>query len=97
MGFSVVFGLFSGSYFALLSPITAHLVGMEKFPSTLSIILFTNTATAFGTNIASAIESSANAQPFFSYKMFTGVVYFVSAIFLLALKLRINRNPFSKV
>ncbi|KAI8884103.1 MFS general substrate transporter [Backusella circina FSU 941] len=97
MGFSIVFGLFSGSYFALLSPITAHLVGMEKFPSTLSIILFTNTATAFGTNIASAIESSVHAEPFLSYKIFTGAVYFVATIFLLVLKLRINRSPFAKV
>lgn len=97
MGFSVVFGIFSGSFFALISPITAHLVGMEKFPSTLSLVLLSNAIPVFGSNIASAIEARVNTEPYFSYKMFAGVAYFLAAAVLLALKLRMNRNFFAKV
>ncbi|CAO3647405.1 unnamed protein product [Mucor hiemalis] len=97
MGFSVVFGLTSGSYFALISPITASLLGMERFPSGLSIILFSNVISVFGPNIASAIEAGVNSPPYFSYKMFAGVAYLIASVLLLVLKLRLNRNIFAKV
>ncbi|KAI8977306.1 major facilitator superfamily domain-containing protein [Mycotypha africana] len=97
MGFSVVFGLTSGSFFAMISPITAHLLGMEKFPSGLSLLLFSNVVPVFGPNIASAVEAGVSSAPFFSYKMFAGIAYVLSAIFLFVLKLRINRHPFAKV
>ncbi|KAI7903125.1 major facilitator superfamily domain-containing protein [Cokeromyces recurvatus] len=97
MGFSTVFGLTSGSFFALLSPITAYLLGMEQFPSGLSLLLLTNAIPVFGPNIASAIEASVNSSPFFSYKMFAGVAYLLSTILLVFLKLKFNRNIFAKV
>lgn len=97
MAFSTVFGLTSGSYFAVISPITASLLGMEQFPSGLSMLLFSNVISVFGPNIASAIESGVSSPPFFSYKMFAGVSYLVAAVILLILKLRLNRNFFTKV
>ncbi|KAI9480577.1 MAG: major facilitator superfamily domain-containing protein [Benjaminiella poitrasii] len=97
MGFSVVFGLTSGSFFALISPITAYLLGMELFPSGLSLLLLTNVIPVFGPNIASAIEASVNSKPYFSYKMFAGVAYLLSALLLALLKLKYNRNIFAKV
>ncbi|KAI8875262.1 hypothetical protein K501DRAFT_280542, partial [Backusella circina FSU 941] len=97
MGFSVVFGFCSGSYFALISPITTHLVGLDKFLSTVSIIRFTNIIPLFGANIASAIEGSLSSEPYFSYKMFAGVANLVATIILLVFKLRVNRNFFAKI
>jgi MFS family permease len=97
MAFSCVFGLTSGSFFALLSPITAYLLGMEQFPSGLSLLLFSNIIPIFGPNIASAIETGVNSTPFFSYKMFAGVSYLVAASILIFLKLKIGRNVFAKV
>jgi hypothetical protein len=97
MGFSAVFGFCSGSYFALISPITTHLVGLDKFLSTVSIIRFTNVIPLFGANIASAIEGSLNSEPYFSYKMFAGVANLVATIILLVFKLRVNRNFFAKI
>lgn len=97
MAFSCVFGLTSGSFFALLSPITAYLLGMDQFPSGLSLLLFSNIIPIFGPNIASAIETSVNSTPFFSYKMFAGVSYLVAAVILVFLKLKIDRNVFAKV
>lgn len=97
MAFSVVFGLTSGSFFALISPITAYLLGMESFPSGLSLLLFSNVVSVFGPNIASAVEAGVNSAPFFSYKMFAGVAYLLSAVILVILKLRLDRNFFAKV
>jgi MFS family permease len=95
MAFSVVFGFTSGSYFALMSPISATILPMDRFHSGLSLILFTNAFPVFGSNIASAIQSGVNAAPFISYKMFTGVVYVIGALILIVLKLRLNKNFFA--
>jgi hypothetical protein len=97
MAFAIVFGLTSGSYYMMLSSIPAYLVGLKKLPSALSILLVSNVISEFGTNIASAIDSNVSTPPFFTYKMFTGVVYLVSAFFLMALKLRIDKRLFAKV
>ncbi|KAI8079712.1 major facilitator superfamily domain-containing protein [Gilbertella persicaria] len=97
MAFSAVFGLSCGSYFALMSPISASLLGMEKFPSGLSLLLLFNSITVFGSNISSAIEAATTASPYFSYKMFAGLSYLIGGFILLIVKFRINRNPFVKV
>ncbi|KAG0164234.1 hypothetical protein DFQ30_010249 [Apophysomyces sp. BC1015] len=98
MAFSVVFGLFCGSYYALLSPIVATILGMEKFPSGLSLILITNVFSVFGPSISGGIEArTAAVQPYLAYKMFTGAAYLVGAIFLILLKFRMNKNPFAKI
>ncbi|KAG0780579.1 hypothetical protein G6F22_009537 [Rhizopus arrhizus] len=97
MAFSAVFGLTSGAYFAQISPVTASILGMEKFPSGLSLLLLTNVVPVFGPNIAGAIESGVNSTPYFSYKMFTGVAYLVGAVFILILRLRLSRDIFAKV
>ncbi|KAI9484010.1 MAG: major facilitator superfamily domain-containing protein [Benjaminiella poitrasii] len=97
MAFSVVFGFACGSYFALMSPISASILGMEKFPSGLSLLLLFNMIPVFGANIASAIESGAHSRPFLSYKLFSGVAFLVGTIILIVLKLRLNKNPFAKV
>ncbi|SAM04822.1 hypothetical protein [Absidia glauca] len=96
LAYSVIFGIFCGSYFALLSPITAQLLGFERFPTGLSVMLISNVVSVFGPNIASAIETSVGAEPYFSYKIFSGVAYLVGCIFLFILKIRLNRNPFAK-
>ncbi|KAI9029021.1 major facilitator superfamily domain-containing protein [Phycomyces nitens] len=97
MAYAVVFGLFCGSYFALLSPITATILGPEKFRSGLSLLFIFNIISIFGPNIASAIEENVNAEPLFTYKMFSGVCYISGAIVLFILKIRMNRNIFAKV
>ncbi|KAI8982422.1 major facilitator superfamily domain-containing protein, partial [Mycotypha africana] len=101
VGFMVVFGFACGSFFPLMSPITASILGMERFPSGIALVIGTNMFAMFGTNIASAIETSpliaSTSPPFFSYKIFTGVTYLVATIALLWLKLRVNRNPCSKL
>ncbi|CAO3631942.1 unnamed protein product [Cunninghamella blakesleeana] len=97
MAYSAVFGIFCGSYFALLSPITAHLLGFERFPTGLSIMLISNVVSVFGPNIASAIENGVDSPPYFSYKMFAGTAYILGALILFILKVRLDRNVLAKV
>ncbi|KAI8890521.1 MFS general substrate transporter [Backusella circina FSU 941] len=97
MAFAAIFGLSCGSYFALMSPISAHILGMEKFPSGLSLLLMSNIIPVFGSNIASAIEAGVSSTPFLSYKMFAGTAYLAGFLILFGLKLKLNRNPFAKI
>ncbi|KAG2220100.1 hypothetical protein INT45_005861 [Circinella minor] len=97
MAYSAVFGCFSGSYFSLVSPITLNILGSDRFPSGLSIVLITNIVSVFGPNIASAIDGGVGAQPYLAYKMFAGVSYIVAAFVMIWLKLSLNHKVFAKV
>jgi MFS family permease len=97
LGFSFVFGLFCGSYFSLLSPITALILGKERFPTGLSLLLIFNIIGVFGPNIASAIETSLllrypDYPPFLFYKLFAGACYVLATLVYLILRLRINKD-----
>ncbi|CAO3591173.1 unnamed protein product [Absidia cylindrospora] len=85
IGFSFVFGLFCGSYFSLLSPITLQIIGKDKFPTGLSLLLIFNIIGVFGPNIASAIETrlleTQHYQPYLSYKLFAGACYLLACCF----------------
>ncbi|KAF7730847.1 hypothetical protein EC973_001365 [Apophysomyces ossiformis] len=97
MAYAVVFGLFCGSYFALLSPITATILEMERFPTGLSLLLMFNVISVFGPSIASGIQSSLATEPFFVYKMFAGVTYLIGGAILLVLKIRMTKNLFGRI
>ncbi|KAG0198595.1 hypothetical protein BGX28_007966 [Mortierella sp. GBA30] len=43
MGFSVMYGFFSGAFFTMVASITANIVGLENLGSGLTIIFLTNT------------------------------------------------------
>ncbi|KAI8053168.1 major facilitator superfamily domain-containing protein [Gilbertella persicaria] len=88
IGYSVLFGLFCGSYFAMMTPIAASILTPEQYRTGVSTLLLFNVIAVFGITIASAIETNANAEPYFSYKMFTGVVYLMGGIILVALKIK---------
>ncbi|KAI8147417.1 major facilitator superfamily domain-containing protein [Fennellomyces sp. T-0311] len=97
MAFAAVFGLVCSSYVALLSPITATILGIDRFPTGLSILLLSNMVSVFGPSIASAIESRIDAEPYLTYKVFTGVTYIVGGFILIALKLRMTRSLTAKI
>lgn len=96
MGYAIVFGFACGSYSTLMSPISAEILGMEKFPSGMSFLIMSNAIPVFGSNIASAIQSSV-ATPFLTYKMFTGVSFLVGAIILMILRFRLTKRLFVKI
>ncbi|KAI8394330.1 major facilitator superfamily domain-containing protein [Radiomyces spectabilis] len=97
VAFSVILGFFAGTYFSLLSPVTLSILGMEMFPSGLSLLLVFNVASVFGPSIASAIEGAVDSEPFLSYKLFTGISFILGGVVLIILKLRLNKNIFAKI
>ncbi|KAI8143758.1 major facilitator superfamily domain-containing protein [Fennellomyces sp. T-0311] len=97
MAFAVVFGLVCSSYFALMSPITATIVGIDLFPTGLSVLLLTNMIPVFGPTIASAVETRVDSEPYFSYKIFTGITFLLGGLILLFLKLKMTKSILSKI
>lgn len=97
MTFSVVFGLGSGAYFALMSPITANIVGMENLQTGVAMLVCLNSVSMFGPTVSTAIESNIDVQPFLTFKMFSGFAYLAGSLLLIVLKLRADRRMFAKV
>ncbi|KAI7877408.1 MFS general substrate transporter [Lichtheimia hyalospora FSU 10163] len=97
MAYAVVFGLFGGSFFALCSPITVLVVGVEKYPYAFSLLMVSITPGLFGSPIASAIERVSSIEPFLTYKIFTGIMAFFCTLLLVILRFRISRKFLAKV
>ncbi|KAI8143757.1 major facilitator superfamily domain-containing protein [Fennellomyces sp. T-0311] len=97
MAFAIVYGFFGTSYYALMSPITATIVGIEKFPTALSVMMLSNCISIIGPNIASAIENSVASEPYFSYKMFVGACFGLGGLLLLGLKIKMTGKIFSRI
>ncbi|KAI7849246.1 major facilitator superfamily domain-containing protein, partial [Circinella umbellata] len=97
MAFAVVFGLVCSSYVALLSPITATILGIERFPTGLSILLLSNMISVFSPTIVSAIEIRVSSEPYLVYKLSCGVFYIVGGLFLILLKFRMTHSLLVKI
>ncbi|CDS13267.1 hypothetical protein LRAMOSA05445 [Lichtheimia ramosa] len=98
MAFAVVFGLVCSIYFSSMSTITATIVGIDRFPTGLSVLLMTNMVPVWGPSIASAVEARLyNTEPYFSYKMFTGVTFLLGGIILFALKIKMTKSLMSRI
>ncbi|KAI8331708.1 major facilitator superfamily domain-containing protein [Chlamydoabsidia padenii] len=96
MAFCIVFGLFCGSYFTLFSPITLDLVGFERFPTAVSVLLMSNIFSVFGPSIASGIQVHVET-PFLVYKIFTGFTYVLGGLILLVLKIRMTKSLWARI
>ncbi|KAI8147829.1 major facilitator superfamily domain-containing protein [Fennellomyces sp. T-0311] len=97
MAYVIILGFSCGSYFALLSSTAAEILGMDRLPAGLSWVLLFNVVSVMGPNIASGIDQGTNAEPYFAYKMFSGVAYIVGMITLIWVKFSMNRKIFAKV
>lgn len=96
MGFSSLYGMAAGCYFAIMSPTATSILGAERFPFGLSILISINALTMFGANIASSIELAVNSTPFLSYKLFAGATFLSGFCVLLVLRFRLNKRLFVK-
>ncbi|CAO3589689.1 unnamed protein product [Absidia cylindrospora] len=96
MAFGIIYGLFCGSYFTLLSPITLDIVGLERFPTGLSILLMANIFSVFGPSIASGIQVYVET-PYLVYKVFTGFTYVLGGLILLVLKFRLTNSLWARI
>ncbi|KAI8069172.1 major facilitator superfamily domain-containing protein [Gongronella butleri] len=92
MGFACVFGLTGGVFVTLGPSITRIVTGSEKFDTGYAMFLLLTVLAMYGPNLAAYIESSAGASAFFSYKVFTAVMYISGTLVLLYLKLKLSPN-----
>lgn len=80
-----------------MTPITAAILTPDQYSTGVSTLLLFNIISIFGISISSAIETKSTAEPYFVYKMFTGVVYLVSAILLVLLKFKMKKGFMTKI
>ncbi|KAI9322316.1 major facilitator superfamily domain-containing protein [Dichotomocladium elegans] len=97
MAFAVTFGLVCSIYFSSMSTITAIIVGIDKLPTGLSVLLLTNMVPVWGPTLASAIETRITSEPYFSYKMFTGTTFLLGGLILLALKVKMTKSVLTRI
>lgn len=95
MAFAVLFGFTCGIYYALASPITASVVGMDKISSGLSILFLASAISGTGPPIASAIQQATPGGGYIGVQMFSGAVYIFGSIICIILKLKMTGSLFS--
>lgn len=81
----------------LVSPITATILGMKRYPTGLSILLLSNAISVYGPSIASAIQTRVDTEPYLTYKIFTGFVYVLGGLILIVLKIRMTKSLLSVI
>lgn len=84
---SLIFVFFS---YATVMPITASILNPSQYRTGVSTLMLFNIISIFGISISSAIETGINAEPYLTYKMFTGVTYLVGGLILIVLKIQIT-------
>jgi hypothetical protein len=70
---------------------------MERYPSGISLLLFSLTAARLGPSMAGAIQSATDKNSFFAQQLFTGITCVLSAAVTLYLKFKLKRGLFVKV
>ena len=81
----------------VVATVAAFLVGMDRYPIVLSVGITACALGCLGITMASAIEAASSAAPFLTYKLMTGLGYFLSVTLLLILRLRLDRTILSKI
>lgn len=83
---------------SLVSPLTASILGVEKFPTGLTLMLLSNIISIFGVNVAAAIQNGlSDAQPYIAHKIFAGVSFGLGFVICMILKLKASRSLLSKI
>ncbi|KAJ5671311.1 hypothetical protein N7507_000438 [Penicillium longicatenatum] len=92
--FAIVVGLFSGTFLAAMSPITAEVVGLMGLPAAVGIFcLVLCPPLTLAEPIALQLrDSSRDSKPYIRIQIFVGVVYIGAAGFLMALWLKMRRT-----
>ncbi|KAI7901826.1 major facilitator superfamily domain-containing protein [Cokeromyces recurvatus] len=95
MAFAVLFGFTCGIYYALASPITATVVGIDNISSGLSIMFVASAIAGTGPPIASAIQQATPNAGYIGVQMFAGAVYIFGSLLCVALKVKMTGSLFS--
>ncbi|KAI8142880.1 major facilitator superfamily domain-containing protein [Fennellomyces sp. T-0311] len=100
IAFSVVFGVFSGSYTVLSAPIALNIVGLERFPSALNFTMLAHVLDVIIPVVTSNRASNHNtgdSDPYRLYKLIGGSTYALCTLLGILLKFRLNKKCIAKV
>ncbi|KAI7853968.1 major facilitator superfamily domain-containing protein [Circinella umbellata] len=106
IGFSVIFGFFSGVYVLVNPPIAATIAGMDKYPSAINFIMIMNLLVIIIPAIISIagndIDNDNNSiigdsDPFISYKITSGTLHGICVVLTMIIKLRRNSKLYAKI
>ncbi|KAI7852491.1 major facilitator superfamily domain-containing protein [Circinella umbellata] len=92
MTFAGFFGFFGSAFLTLVSAVTAVVVGIDQLQSAFSAFLVVTVVCMLGPTAAASLELATAWKPFLSYELFTGFGYAVGVIFMLAVKLMIDKR-----
>ncbi|KAI8592885.1 major facilitator superfamily domain-containing protein [Geranomyces variabilis] len=96
--FTLIYGVFSGAYWALCAPAVAEVVGLQKLPSALTLVFFTNVLPLiFSGPLASAIYTHTGSDSYVGSILFAGVAMCFGSSLLLGTKFAKNRRLLAKV
>ncbi|KAI8145125.1 major facilitator superfamily domain-containing protein [Fennellomyces sp. T-0311] len=95
--YCAVYGLFANVMLTLNAPVVISIVGIERYPSAISLVLLTNLLSAFGPTAASGIEGISRIEPYLSYKVFVSTGFVASLIIQLIVRVRKEKPLFVKV
>ncbi|KAH9831426.1 major facilitator superfamily domain-containing protein [Rhodofomes roseus] len=105
MGFAVLWGLFSGAYWALAVPASAKIIGMERLGSAVAIQYLMNVippifASPIGARLISALQSGVSEESREAYRyliVFSALTSVVASLLLVPVRLRYSRQLIAKV
>ncbi|KAG2222773.1 hypothetical protein INT45_013137 [Circinella minor] len=92
MTFAAFFGFFGSAFLTLVSAVTAVVVGIDHLQSAFSAFLVVTVFCMLGPTAAATLELATTWKPFLSYELFTGICYAVGVIFMLAVKLMVDKR-----
>ncbi|KAI8148000.1 major facilitator superfamily domain-containing protein, partial [Fennellomyces sp. T-0311] len=97
MAYCAVYGLFANVMLTLNAPVLISIVGLERYPSAISLVLLTNLLSAFGSPLASCIEGVSRIEPYLSYKIIISTGFIASLIIQVVVRIRKEKMLFVKV
>ena len=81
----------------IVSAVTVAVVGINQLQSAFSAFLVVTVVCMLGPTAAASLEQSTSWKPFLSYELFTGVGYALGLVFMLGVKLMVDKRFLNKV
>ncbi|ORX59712.1 MFS general substrate transporter [Hesseltinella vesiculosa] len=102
MAFIIIYGFASGAvadipFLFIVAPITATITGIAKYPSGISLCLFSMTAARLGPSMAGAIQSAVDKNGFAALQIFTGCAFILSSMVMVVLKYKLQPGLLGKI
>ncbi|KAI9248501.1 major facilitator superfamily domain-containing protein, partial [Phascolomyces articulosus] len=94
--YSIIFGIFIGTFYVIAAPTVVSIVGMKNLPTGNTLLWLLTAPGLFGPSISSEIERANNGRSYLTYQLFVGSSFTISILITLILKYRLNGTIFAK-